>query len=97
MLLTQVGEATGKGSRLPQAYSWWRPVFPALCGQARVDRLLRVLIGTTFCAEAMGLGAVPIGAGDSDVFAAAAGLAYDRNGSIAEIAISTRSDVERAE
>jgi hypothetical protein len=41
-----------------------------------------------YTATAMGLGAVLIGTGDSDAFAAATGLDYYRHGSIGEIAIS---------
>ena len=45
-----------------------------------------------YTATAMGLGAVPIGTGDSDSFAAATGLDYYRHGSIGEIALSMPAD-----
>ncbi|MFM1917587.1 MAG: hypothetical protein RJB01_1102, partial [Actinomycetota bacterium] len=94
-LLIFAAEATGNGVSRPQALLVLAARFPDLAvkyegiAYALMVKHVGVLMATiAYTASAMGLGAVPIGTGDSDAFAAATGLDYYRHGSIGEIAIS---------
>lgn len=94
-LLMFAAEATGNGVQRPQALLVLAARFPDLAvkyegiAYALMVKHVGVLQATiAYTATAMGLGAVPIGTGDSDAFAAATGLDYYRHGSIGEIAIS---------
>ena len=94
-LLMFASEATGNGVVRPQALIVLAARFPDLAvkyegiAYALMVKHVGVLQATiAYTAVAMGLGAVPIGTGDSDAFAAATGLDYYRHGSIGEIAIS---------
>lgn len=94
-LLMFAAEATGNGVQRPQALLVLAARFPDLAvkyegiAYALMVKHVGVLQATiAYTATAMGLGAVPIGTGDSDSFAAATGLDYYRHGSIGEIALS---------
>lgn len=94
-LLLSASEATGNGIVRPQALLVLAARFPDLAvkyegiAYALMVKQVGVLQATiAYTATAMGLGAVPIGTGDSDSFAAATGLNYYRHGSIGEIAVS---------
>lgn len=97
-LLMFAAEATGNGVVRPQALIVLAARFADLAvkyegiAYALMVKHVGVLQATiAYTATAMGLGAVPIGTGDSDAFAAATGLDYYRHGSIGEIAISMSS------
>ncbi|HEY7822605.1 MAG TPA: SagB family peptide dehydrogenase, partial [Acidimicrobiia bacterium] len=94
-LLFGAAEATGNGVVRPQALLVLAARFPDLAvkyqgiAYALMLKHVGVLQATiAYTAAAMGLGAVPIGTGDSDAFARASGLDYYVHGSIGEIAIS---------
>ena len=94
-LLFAATEATGSGMTRPQALLVLAARFPDLAvkyqgiAYALMLKHVGVLQATiAYTAVAMGLGAVPIGTGDSDAFARATGLDYYAQGSIGEIAIS---------
>lgn len=94
-LLFGAAEATGNGIVRPQALLVLAARFPNLAvkyqgiAYALMLKHVGVLQATiAYTAVAMGLGAVPIGTGDSDAFARATGLDYYVQGSIGEIAIS---------
>jgi SagB-type dehydrogenase family enzyme len=97
-LLFGAAEACGTGLVKPQALLVLASRFPDLAvkyegiAYALMVKHVGVLMAAiAYSATAMGLGAVPIGTGDSDVFAQATGLDYYRHGSIGEIAISATS------
>jgi len=94
-LLMFAADDTGNGVVRPQALIVLAARFPDLAvkyegiAYALMLKHVGVLQATiAYTATAMGLGAVPIGTGDSDSFAAATGLDYYRHGSIGEIAVS---------
>lgn len=94
-LLFGAAEATGNGVVRPQALLVLAARFPDLAvkyqGIAYALMLKHVGVlqaAIAYSATAMGLGAVPLGTGDSDAFARATGLDYYAQGSIGEIAIS---------
>lgn len=94
-VLFGAAEATGNGVVRPQALLVLAARFPDLAvkyqgiAYALMLKHVGVLQATiAFTATAMGLGAVPLGTGDSDAFARATGLNYYQHGSIGEIAIS---------
>lgn len=94
-LLMFAAEGTANGITRPQALVVLAARFPDLAvkyegiAYALMIKHVGVLQATiAYTAAAMGLGAVPIGVGDSDSFAQATGLDYYRHGSIGEIAIS---------
>jgi SagB-type dehydrogenase family enzyme len=94
-LLFGAAEATGNGVVRPQALLVLAARFPDLAVkyQGIAYTLMLKHVGVlqatiAYTATAMGLGAVPLGTGDSDAFARATGLDYYRHGSIGEIAIS---------
>ena len=91
-------ESTLNGVTRPQALIVLAARFPDIAvkyegiAYALMVKHVGVLQATiAYTAVAMGLGAVPIGTGDSDSFAQATGLDYYRHGSIGEIAISMPS------
>jgi SagB-type dehydrogenase family enzyme len=95
-LLMLAAEACGTGLVRPQALLVLAARFPDLAvkyegiAYSLMVKHVGVLMATiAYTATAMGLGAVPIGTGDSDEFAAATGLDYYRHGSIGEIALTT--------
>jgi SagB-type dehydrogenase family enzyme len=94
-LLLGAAESCGTGVVKPQALLVLAARFPDLAvkyegiAYALMVKHVGVLMAAiSYSATAMGLGAVPIGTGDSDVFASATGLDYYRRGSIGEIAVS---------
>lgn len=94
-LLFGAAEGTGNGMTRPQALLVLAARFPDLAvkyqgiAYALMLKHVGVLQATiALTATAMGLGAVPLGTGDSDAFARATGLDYYAQGSIGEIAIS---------
>jgi len=94
-LLMFAAESTVNGVVRPQALIVLAARFPDLAvkyegiAYALMLKHVGVLQATiAYTATAMGLGAVPIGTGDSDSFATATGLDYYRHGSIGEIAVS---------
>ena len=97
-LLMFAAESTLNGVTRPQALIVLAARFPDIAvkyegiAYALMVKHVGVLQATiAYTAVAMGLGAVPIGTGDSDSFAQATGLDYYRHGSIGEIAISMPS------
>jgi SagB-type dehydrogenase family enzyme len=95
-VLMFAAEACGTGTTRPQALIVLAARFPDLAvkyegiAYALMIKHVGVLMATiAYTATAMGLGAVPIGTGDSDAFAAATGLDYYRHGSTGEIALTT--------
>lgn len=96
-LLFGAAEATGNGMTRPQALLVLAARFPDLAvkyqgiAYSLMLKHVGVLQATiAYTAVAMGLGAVPLGTGDSDAFARATGLDYYTHGSIGEIALSIR-------
>ena len=94
-LLMFAAESTMNGVIRPQALIVLASRFPDIAvkyegiAYALMVKHVGVLQATiAYTAVAMGLGAVPIGTGDSDAFAQATGLDYYRHGSTGEIAIS---------
>lgn len=95
-LLFGAAEGTGNGVVRPQALLMLAARFPDLAvkyqgiAYALMLKHVGVIQATiAYTATAMGLGAVPLGTGDSDCFARATGLDYYRHGAIGEIAVST--------
>ena len=95
LLLFGAAEATGNGVTRPQALLILAARFPDLAvkyqgiAYALMLKHVGVLQATiAYTATAVGLGAVPLGTGDSDAFARATGLDYYTQGSIGEIAVS---------
>ncbi len=93
-LLVGAAEACGAGLIKPQALLVLAARFPDLAvkyeglAYALMVKHVGVLMAAiAYSASAMGLGAVPLGTGDSDAFAKATGLDYYRHGSIGEIAL----------
>lgn len=101
-LLMGAATSCGTGLNRPQALLVLAARFPDLAvkyegiAYALMVKHVGVLMATiAYSATAMGLGAVPIGTGDSDAFANATGLDYYRHGSIGEIAVSTIPHAEQ--
>jgi SagB-type dehydrogenase family enzyme len=93
-LLVGAAESCGAGLIKPQVLLVLAARFPDLAvkyeglAYALMVKHVGVLMAAiAYSASAMGLGAVPLGTGDSDAFAKATGLDYYRHGSIGEIAL----------
>jgi len=93
-LLLGAANACGTGIIRPQALLVFAARFPdlavkyeGLAYSLMVKHVGVLMASVAYTATAMGLGSVPLGTGNSDVFAAATGLDYYRHGSIGEIAI----------
>ncbi len=96
LLLVGASQGAGNGTERPQALLILAARFPDLAvkyeglAYALMLKHAGVLMATVhYAATAMGLGAVPLGTGNSEDFAAATGLDYYLHGPIGEIAIST--------
>jgi len=94
-LLISAAGACGTGLVRPQALLVFAARFPDLAvkyeglAYSLMVKHVGVLMATVaYTATALGLGSVPLGTGNSDVFAAATGLDYYRHGSIGEIALT---------
>lgn len=94
-VLFGASEATGAGVARPQALLVLAARFPDIATKyegiaySLMLKHVGVMMATIqYSAVAMGIGAVPLGTGDSDAFALATGFDYYTQGSIGEIAIS---------